>query len=254
MHADAAQTRWQGRAVLGTGWAAFEGRAGDNRSHAHHALQLALGRKDPVTVVFGTTTITAPGVLIAADVAHVLQPGAVRLLYVERESAIGHRLAATCCEGYRVLDETLCGALQRSWPTTASATAIEPVVGALLTDTIVSRVQPSRGLHAVIASLSTRLLEPLPLATLATDAALSTSRFAHAFKAQTGMAVRPYVRWLRLACALEYAARGEDLTAAAHAAGFADAAHLTRTMQRHFGIAPSAVLGSLRSVQTGPHV
>jgi AraC-like DNA-binding protein len=35
---------------------------------------------------------------------------------------------------------------------------------------------------------------------------------------------------------------GAPLSAAAHAAGFADAAHLTRTSQRMFGFAPSALL------------
>ncbi|MAL03739.1 MAG: AraC family transcriptional regulator, partial [Arenimonas sp.] len=36
------------------------------------------------------------------------------------------------------------------------------------------------------------------------------------------------------------------LTRAAQDAGFADAAHLTRTMQRHFGVAPSDVIQALR--------
>ena len=35
------------------------------------------------------------------------------------------------------------------------------------------------------------------------------------------------------------AMRGESMSAAAHAAGFADAAHLTRTSKRMFGFAPS---------------
>ena len=70
--------------------------------------------------------------------------------------------------------------------------------------------------------------------------------FAHAFREQTGMAVRPYLRWLRLACALQAVARGQSLTAAAHEAGFADAAHFSRTMRRHFGVTPGSVLASLR--------
>jgi AraC-like DNA-binding protein len=35
--------------------------------------------------------------------------------------------------------------------------------------------------------------------------------------------------------------RGESLSSAAHTAGFADSAHLTRTSRRMFGIAPSAM-------------
>ena len=81
---------------------------------------------------------------------------------------------------------------------------------------------------------------------MAADAALSPSRFAHAFRDQTGMAVRPYLRWLRLARALQAASHGQSLTDAAHEAGFADAAHFTRTMRRHFGVTPGSVLRSLR--------
>jgi AraC-like DNA-binding protein len=35
--------------------------------------------------------------------------------------------------------------------------------------------------------------------------------------------------------------QGESLAGAAHAAGFADAAHLTRTCRTMFGLAPSAM-------------
>jgi AraC-like DNA-binding protein len=61
-----------------------------------------------------------------------------------------------------------------------------------------------------------------------------------------GMPLLPYLRWLRLRQALTVAATGESLARAAQDAGFADAAHLTRTMQRHFGVAPSDVIQALR--------
>jgi AraC-like DNA-binding protein len=60
------------------------------------------------------------------------------------------------------------------------------------------------------------------------------------------MPLRPYLRWLRLRQALELAAGGTSLTQAAQDAGFSDAAHLTRTMRRHFGVAPSNVVRALR--------
>ena len=45
--------------------------------------------------------------------------------------------------------------------------------------------------------------------------------------------------WCRLRAAAEIAMRGSSLTEAAHAAGFADSAHLSRTFRSMFGIAPS---------------
>ena len=68
---------------------------------------------------------------------------------------------------------------------------------------------------------------------------LSPSRFRHLFVQETGMAFRPYVLWLRLHRALEHYTASGSLTTAAHAAGFADLAHLSRTFRRMFGIAPS---------------
>jgi AraC-like DNA-binding protein len=46
---------------------------------------------------------------------------------------------------------------------------------------------------------------------------------------------------------------GESLSTAAHAAGFADAAHLSRTSRRMFGFPPSAMqmAGPLRPDATG---
>jgi AraC-like DNA-binding protein len=70
---------------------------------------------------------------------------------------------------------------------------------------------------------------------------LSPSRFRHLFVAETGMAFRPYVLWRRFVHVWELLARGTSLTAAAHAAGFADAAHLSRTSRSTFGYPPSAL-------------
>ena len=53
--------------------------------------------------------------------------------------------------------------------------------------------------------------------------------------------LRPYVRWRRVLRAWEIVLRGESLSTAAHEAGFADAAHLSRTSNRMFGFPPSAL-------------
>ena len=47
--------------------------------------------------------------------------------------------------------------------------------------------------------------------------------------------------WLRLERAVAVFAAGGSLTDAAHAAGFADSAHLSRTFRRMFGLAPSSL-------------
>ena len=98
----------------------------------------------------------------------------------------------------------------------------------------------------VLSTLPARLDEVLSLERLASAAAMSASRFRHRARAQVGMPLRPYLRWLRLQRALALAVTGVSLTQAAMDAGFSDAAHLTRTMQEHFGVAPSDIVAALR--------
>lgn len=67
---------------------------------------------------------------------------------------------------------------------------------------------------------------------------LSPSRFAHVFKTVVGVPVRRYVLWMKMRRALDLAIGGQSLTAAALSAGFADSAHLSRTVRAMMGIAP----------------
>jgi AraC-like DNA-binding protein len=106
------------------------------------------------------------------------------------------------------------------------------------------RVTDQRVLR-VIDYVMERLHEPITLADGARIAGLSEGRFRHLFVEETGVAFRPYLLWTRLNHALGLASRGESLTEAAHAANFADSAHLTRTCRRMFGVLPSALPAQL---------
>ncbi|MBS0389468.1 MAG: helix-turn-helix transcriptional regulator, partial [Proteobacteria bacterium] len=71
---------------------------------------------------------------------------------------------------------------------------------------------------------------------------LSPERFRHLFLAETGVRFRAYVLWLRLELSLAAYVAGNSLTDAAHAGGFADSAHLSRTFKKMFGITAASVL------------
>lgn len=242
---------WHGRAILANGWATFEGRTGDNRPHAHHALQLAVGMDGEVGIRIADDEVRAPGLLIGADVVHVLLPtaGRLRLLFVDRESQAGRRLSAGCRRGFRVLDARTCAILRALWPADDNPDALQPLLSALACPVCPPRAHSDSAalarVRALVDALPHRERLDLPQAALAAEAALSPSRFAHLFRGMTGLPLRPWLRWLRLQRALRLAATGRSLTEAAHAAGFADAAHLTRTVRRHFGIAPSTLVSLL---------
>jgi AraC-like DNA-binding protein len=70
---------------------------------------------------------------------------------------------------------------------------------------------------------------------------LSPRRFRHLFVEETGMPLRSYQVWRRLLRVWELLMQGESLVHAAHAAGFSDSAHLSRTCRTMFGLSPSAM-------------
>ncbi|WWL46237.1 helix-turn-helix transcriptional regulator [Pseudomonas parakoreensis] len=67
---------------------------------------------------------------------------------------------------------------------------------------------------------------------------LSPTRFSHWFVEQTGLPLRSYAKWLRLTQAVRHLASGEPITTAAHASGFSDSAHFSRTFRSLLGIDP----------------
>jgi AraC-like DNA-binding protein len=87
--------------------------------------------------------------------------------------------------------------------------------------------------------INDHLSGPITLEKVAGVAYLSPSRFRHLFAEETGMALRPYILWRRFVSVWEHRMKGASLSAAAHAAGFADSAHLARTSRRMIGIPPS---------------
>ena len=99
-------------------------------------------------------------------------------------------------------------------------------------------VSDERILRAIV-HIRDHVDQPLTLEEVADVACLSPSRFRHLFVEQTGMAFRPYVLWRRFLRVWELQTEGASLSTAAHAAGFADAAHLSRTSKQMFGFPPS---------------
>jgi len=240
---------WRGQARIEPGWAVFYGRAGDHAPHRHHAVQVALGERHPVTLwVEGVGQQPAPGIVIAADRAHRLgdDNGPLVLLYLERESVLGRRLDDWCGPRSRPLSRSQSKrliALLRQ-PSAVTASTLATAVGTILESAppaSTANFSDARIAH-VLAGLPRPLPEELSAAALARGAGLSTSHFAHLLRAHAGMPLRPYLRWLRLQQALVEIAKGSNLTDAAHAAGFSDSAHLSRTFRRTFGIAPRVLL------------
>jgi AraC-like DNA-binding protein len=229
--------RWQGSALLRSGVLAFTGSIGATDRHAHHAVQI-ITAATPVTVVDEdghrnrSTEVTVP-----ADASHWIETGAARgsTVFLDPESAAG-RVAH-----HRALDV--------GWTAGAVLGPADDRPLAAVVDDLINQLTPTPAgeppdRHAAVRAAMDLLPHLVGAgAVRGTEVAayvhVSTSRLTHLFTDQVGIPLRRYVLWLRLRIAITRVQAGDDLTDAAHAAGFADSAHLTRTCRDMFGLPPS---------------
>lgn len=74
---------------------------------------------------------------------------------------------------------------------------------------------------------------------LARELRLSYTGTSHCFSRAVGLPLRSYRLWLKYFTAADLRLRGGSLTKIAHAAGFTDSSHLSRTWQASYGLSPS---------------
>lgn len=242
-----APAAWRGQAHMDIGWGLFVGDAGDGEPHAHHAVQVLFADTPQWvwTATAGRQRYT--GLVIGADVEHRLEPttAPVMLLYVEPHSTPGRQLQHSLNEGLLALDEEPMRVARRALGDVPTSAAVAASVAVIVGDEAPSDSLDVRDalMAQLIDSLPLTLPDRLTAARLAKQVGLSESRFLHRFRDHSGLPLRPFLRWRRLLTAMTQVMAGHSLTDAAVAAGFADAAHFTRTFRRHFGIAPRTLLG-----------
>ena len=108
---------------------------------------------------------------------------------------------------------------------------------------------PDPRILAMANRIRSHLPEPIGWGQLAAEFELSEDRLMRLFKETLGIPLRRYILWVRLTEAARFLMEGMNLTDAAHAAGFADSAHFSRTFKENFGFVPSLFFGHLKSVE-----
>jgi AraC family transcriptional regulator len=222
--------------------------------HAHHAIQITLALegefrlRDPATPDFGEGLAAA---IIAANRPHAFTAeGTVALVFVEPESVDGLALQELHCRGAAIsrLSPAQVGEspalLRDAYRSSAGREHLEEIARGMIAQLrggAVPKGTPDPRVLRAIRMLADRTDDPPTLGEAAAAVGLSPGRFRHLFVAETGLPHRGYVLWLRLGRAVDVFAAGGSLTDAAHDAGFADSAHLSRTFRRMFGLAPSSL-------------
>lgn len=237
-----------------TDMALFIGPRSATDIHAHHALEVCLALDDTIDIrgAEESSFRRCAGALVPSDTRHQLtiHGPRVAIIYIDPFSRLGDGLAQALTEPtIRPVPDRVVRAHRSQFIdllTSTDSDAAAEVCASVLDQLALDRAEGAgprpvdprvtRAMQLIEAALDSRIVA----ADLAASLALSESRFLHIFREQAGLPLRRYVLWTRLRRALTLALAGDPMTTAAHASGFADSAHLTRTCRQMFGLPPSA--------------
>jgi AraC-like DNA-binding protein len=231
-----------------------------NAPHAHPALSLIIALDGQFQLEIANDqprTVTA--CLLAPRCQHRLEATGVPLLVLHADLN-DHRLASLLAlfQGHRLLIpeeehgltlKQIAAQIKDDFPCCRNVYAF--------TDTLLDTWTDARGespkrdprVAKCLRLIENTLPESVSVEDLAFSVDLSSTRLMHLFKKEVGMPVRRFVLWARLRGAVNALQDEASLTDAAHAMGFSDSAHLSRTFSQMFGIPPSQVLSHNRFVQ-----
>lgn len=244
-----------GRVIVWQGGSLWIGRQiGHVGDHAHHAIQVSLALDGGFRVKAAAwpewrETLAA---VVMPDQVHGLDGGhaAVATIFVEPNSSQGSALRKRLA-GH---DIAMLGAIEAE---AAVADIREQFLAGAPDEVLAGHARGAicriagdpqaapradARITSALAWMRKHLATPMRLEDVARVVHLSPGRFRHLFVAQTGTSFRAWLLWARAEAAVDAATRGESWTDAAQRAGFADAAHFTRTCRRVFGIAPTMLV------------
>lgn len=245
-------SRYRGDFIAWPGVCGFigAGRGPSPAPHAHYAIQLVVGVPAGLCVQFGRHGEWQPcaAALVPSKATHSIDVSACEfsaVLFVEPETPEGKALAARMQGRHELLQAASVAkaahGLDQAWRVEASYDGVKSVCMQLIQDLsgAVHREPSDPRVIAAIAYVRQHVDQPVSLPEVASAAHLSPERFRHLFVEETGMPLRTYLLWRRLLHVWTLLMQGETLSAAAHGAGFADSAHLSRTARTMFGLPPS---------------
>jgi AraC-like DNA-binding protein len=213
-------------------------------AHRHHCVQLVMTLQETLLARGrpGDEWTRCGAVLVRADAVHEIdaRDATVLIGFVDSESELG----AALCERINGDILRIRASQVARWraalgPTLSEARVERWVRKQLLRSRRAVTIHPS--VDRVLKYLRERLAvaDDFSLDSLAGISGLSRPRFIHVFTESVGVSICPYILWFRLQRASCELMGWANITMAAQNAGFADAAHLTRTFRRMLGTTPS---------------
>ena len=219
--------------------------------HAHHAIQIAIAVEGAVGIKGGVEEPqSCRGVIVRADVAHSFngQGATGAMLFIDPESAEGSWLRSSLATDITLVPDArlaecvreLRTRLERPLESSETGAVIRQCVQSLCFGAAPARRRDQR-VSLVLKTIRDSDDLRMSVESAAATVFLSPRRFTHLFTQQVGLPFRRYMLWRKVARAVLAIGQEGSIAAAARAADFADAAHLTRTFHQMFGLPPSVM-------------
>lgn len=230
----------------------FMGKLSDNRFHKHYAIQISISlHPEMILSVANEKEVIGNAFLIPAKQEHKLisQTNQITML-INPLSAIGHQLhlqfgnskdailenelSISCIEALKAFEkkaitfENLCRLISETLTKYRSTHEQK-------------KQREEDRISKAIDFLDANFERVVPLEEVATYCFLSPSRFLHLFKEKTNLNFRRYQLWNRVVKSLP-SLQKSSITETAHAFGFSDSSHYTRTFIETFGVTPKFFL------------
>ena len=221
-------------------------------SHAHHAIQIVIALDGCVAICGRDDSWReSRGLVVRPDAEHSFDcngaPGV--MVFVDPESSEGAWLSTSLRQDITSVPDTRLDSIVPELRAFAEQPDDTQDVAALVRSCVHGLgpgFAPARRFDSRVTKVLDAIRESdelrMPLDKAADIACLSPTRFAHLFRDQVGLPFSRYMLWRKLTRAMVAIAAERTIAAAAHAADFADAAHLTRTFYQMVGMAPSALM------------
>ncbi len=209
--------------------------------HSHHVIQVTIALRGRVEFESGNRHLEGQAIAVGPDAPHAFEAseGAlVAMLFIAPDGQAGRAIARGLFAKTQLVSLQLNDFVQQLGNPRHREADLVAIGRALITQLAgeFAPVASDSRIEKLMPWVAARLEEPVTLGEVAEFVALSPGRTRHLFVQQTGLPFRTWLLWLRLESATKRFAAGASLTEAAHGAGFADSAHLSRTFRRMFGI------------------
>lgn len=221
-------------------------------AHSHHAIQIVISLDEPFAICgHHEDWRHGRGIVVRPDAVHSFDCNGAfgAMLFVDPESSEGVWLQTLLEHDITIVPDARLASSVLELRTFTEQPFAGMEIGALIRHCVHALnpgPPPMRSLDPRVTKVLNRIQASddlrVPLDTAAGMVFLSPSRFAHLFKQQVGLPFSRYMLWRKLTRAMLAIGSERTIADAAHAADFADAAHLTRTFYQMVGMAPSALM------------